>query len=255
MVADILNRYNDPLEGCKAVVQTSYDMWLQYEVRTDDITIMAMYIDGCDAAASNNNSGDGGTGNAVSTVGSMVRLHSEKVSVVAAAAASPSSIPSAPATVAAAVETNEERPVRRAMSRAKRNMIQIHSEDDVSDAPMSLQEIALLVVEKNKFDELLINSAIRSNFLFQHLSTQQRNDVVAVMKSVVVDKDEFVIKQGDKGDLFYIVDSGKFEVRVLFNPEAISSIDEKNPSSAGNVVHVYDSGPDHHPGFGELSLM
>ena len=37
-------RYTDPLEACKKVVQESYDLWLQYEVRTDDITIICVYI-------------------------------------------------------------------------------------------------------------------------------------------------------------------------------------------------------------------
>lgn len=43
-VADMVAKYEDPLEACKKVVQESYDLWLQYEVRTDDITIICIYI-------------------------------------------------------------------------------------------------------------------------------------------------------------------------------------------------------------------
>lgn len=43
-VADMVAKYPDPLEACKKVVQDSYDLWLQYEVRTDDITIICIYI-------------------------------------------------------------------------------------------------------------------------------------------------------------------------------------------------------------------
>lgn len=43
-VADMVAKYPDPLEACKEVVQESYDLWLQYEVRTDDITIICIYI-------------------------------------------------------------------------------------------------------------------------------------------------------------------------------------------------------------------
>lgn len=43
-VADMVARYDDPLEACKKVVQEAYDLWLQYEVRTDDITIICIYI-------------------------------------------------------------------------------------------------------------------------------------------------------------------------------------------------------------------
>lgn len=43
-VADMVARYDDPLDACKKVVQEAYDLWLQYEVRTDDITIICIYI-------------------------------------------------------------------------------------------------------------------------------------------------------------------------------------------------------------------
>lgn len=43
-VADMVAKYPDPLDACKKVVQESYDLWLQYEVRTDDITIICIYI-------------------------------------------------------------------------------------------------------------------------------------------------------------------------------------------------------------------
>ena len=37
-VADMVLKFDDPLEACRAVVAESYRLWLQYEVRTDDIT-------------------------------------------------------------------------------------------------------------------------------------------------------------------------------------------------------------------------
>lgn len=43
-VADMVAKYPDPLDACKKVVQESYDLWLQYEVRTDDITIICVYL-------------------------------------------------------------------------------------------------------------------------------------------------------------------------------------------------------------------
>ncbi len=42
--------FADPLEACKAVVAESYRLWLQYEVRTDDITMIAIYINANKAA-------------------------------------------------------------------------------------------------------------------------------------------------------------------------------------------------------------
>jgi len=33
------------LVACKAIVSAAYNLWLLYEVRTDEITIIAIYID------------------------------------------------------------------------------------------------------------------------------------------------------------------------------------------------------------------
>ena len=141
------------------------------------------------------------------------------------------------------------------MSRAKKNMIQIQSADD-SDAAITPEEIRALKTPKTKIEAEIITSAVKNNFLFQHLSRIQRNAIIEVMRRVPVKKGDFIIKQGDKGDLFYVVDSGRYEVRVIFPGQGdTKNIDEKDPETAGNSVHMYESGPDNHPGFGELSLM
>ena len=44
-VVDICAKFTDPLEACRAVVAESYELWLQYELRTDDITIIVIYVD------------------------------------------------------------------------------------------------------------------------------------------------------------------------------------------------------------------
>lgn len=51
-------------------------------------------------------------------------------------------------------------------------------------------------------------------FLFQHLSKKQMSDVVRVMSREQVVKGDKVIKQGDKGDRFYIVDTGEYDVSL-----------------------------------------
>lgn len=223
--------------------------WLQYEVRTDDISIIALYID---------NVGKVGFGESSSFF--------NKTAGGAGAAPSPTS------NTAAAIEQMEARPVRRVMSREKRkHMIQLKDEEKEDNEPISEEEMKQLMTPKGEADEQIITTAVRTNFLFQHLNAHQRNLVISVMKPVDVRKGDWIIRQGDAGDKFYIVDNGRYEVRVK-PPSATSppSVDSSEPTMAhnrgnlteeelekiaGNVVHVYESGVDQHPGFGELSLM
>ena len=39
-------KHKDPRDACAAIVAESYRLWLQYETRTDDITIIVVHIDG-----------------------------------------------------------------------------------------------------------------------------------------------------------------------------------------------------------------
>ena len=44
-VADLVAKYDDPLDACRAVVAKSYDLWMATEERTDDITMIALFLD------------------------------------------------------------------------------------------------------------------------------------------------------------------------------------------------------------------
>lgn len=39
-------KYKDPRDACAAIVAESYRLWLQYETRTDDITVIVVHING-----------------------------------------------------------------------------------------------------------------------------------------------------------------------------------------------------------------
>ena len=47
-VVNMVDSFKSPLKACKAVVQESYKLWLQYDVRTDDITMIALYLEEMD---------------------------------------------------------------------------------------------------------------------------------------------------------------------------------------------------------------
>ena len=44
-VVDMCAKFQDPLEACRAVVAEAYELWLQYELRTDDITMICIFVD------------------------------------------------------------------------------------------------------------------------------------------------------------------------------------------------------------------
>lgn len=39
-------KYKDPRDACAAIVAESYRLWLQYETRTDDITVIVVHTNG-----------------------------------------------------------------------------------------------------------------------------------------------------------------------------------------------------------------
>ena len=41
-----ISKYKDRRDACAEIVAESYRLWLQYETRTDDITIILVHING-----------------------------------------------------------------------------------------------------------------------------------------------------------------------------------------------------------------
>jgi hypothetical protein len=39
-------KFKDPRDACAAIVAEAYRLWLQYETRTDDITVIIVHING-----------------------------------------------------------------------------------------------------------------------------------------------------------------------------------------------------------------
>lgn len=98
----------------------------------------------------------------------------------------------------------ENRPVRRGLSKEKRNALTIAAAavDDADEEG----DYTPKVVHKTPAEIERIANAVRVNFLFAHLNEQQRAKIFDVMQRVPVKKDEVVIRQGDQGDWFYVVD-------------------------------------------------
>ena len=106
------------------------------------------------------------------------------------------------------------------------------------------------VHEKSNGSKELLRGIISSNqklqVLFGHLDPNQIDDVIMAMFPRDIKQGERVIKQGESGDNFWIVESGKFDIFVNRNKAAISEND-----AVGDKVASCESGAC----FGELALM
>jgi serine/threonine protein phosphatase PrpC/CRP-like cAMP-binding protein len=241
-VIDLCAKFADPLEACRAVVAEAYELWLQYELRTDDITIICIFIDEVvDSTASDpydrRGSLDEGRG--------MVRDQTM----------------SSRALVDDTVEnhilsTEGLRPVRKNVSKEKSKEIQklrsmhgtTHHSSVHQDEDFDWKKHTSPKTEEEKSG---IAEAIQASIMFRNINAEQREMVFACMESVRVKAGSWVIRQGTVGDRFYIIDDGRFEVRIVPDGE------EDTTGEGGHIVHVYEGSRARHahPAFGELALM
>ncbi|KAL3806278.1 hypothetical protein ACHAXA_001932 [Cyclostephanos tholiformis] len=222
-VIDICAKFTDPLEACRAVVAESYELWLQYELRTDDITMICIFVD-------------------------------------AVAQPKESEVADKSGKVAEETKPNDDdliessdRPVRNKMTYEKSRALiakKMSFITDVTDVSEDDFVIESLYSEKTVEEKARIIAAISTVVLFQNITDEQRELICKVMEPMEVKKGQCIVKQGTVGDRFYIVDYGSFEVRVLAENQA----DEDG--KGGDCVHVYEGSRENnfHPTFGELAL-
>ena len=222
-VVDICAKFSDPLEACKAVVSESYNLWVQYELRTDDITIICMFIEPIAEAS------------AMKAEYRTASIMGRKSSMEFAG--------------------GSQRPVRNKITKEKFQEIEkmkqkaALSEEEMAELQKEV-DLDALFTEKTVAEKARISDAIKTSQMFRNITDEQRELIYGVMEPISVKKGDWVIKQGGVGDRFYIIDEGTFEVRIL-------NEGEKDDGSGGNIVHLYEGSVSKHlhPIFGELALM
>jgi len=103
-------------------------------------------------------------------------------------------------------------------------------------------------VPKSEPVRKLIYHAIKRNMLFRACSEEELQDLVDAFDSAKFEADSVVIKQGDEGDLFYVVEEGQLDILVAGAGEGASGA---APAREVPVGVPYVSGSS----FGELALM
>lgn len=175
-VVNLIKEYpDDPLMACRKVVSEAYQAWLQYEMRTDDITIIIIQIN----------------------------------SVPAGAARASGEIAPPEEAKNADGESMELKPVKRAMAKGKQ-LIGEGDEDDEDDGAA----IDTSPDTKSPEEREAIINAVRNMFLFKSLGSSQLALLARTAQRVNIKAGETLIKQGDIGDNLYIVADGALSVHV-----------------------------------------
>ena len=112
-----------------------------------------------------------------------------------------------------------------------------------------------------------IQKSIANNFIFRDLDEEQRTGVLNAMQEMKVGPDEVVIRQGDVGEYFYVVESGHLNCYIRPEPLPPSWL-SGTPSPTSLPTEEKFLQPDYHPeygkkvaeckqgsSFGELALM
>jgi cAMP-dependent protein kinase regulator len=76
-----------------------------------------------------------------------------------------------------------------------------------------------IFVEKTSDQMKRISDCVASSFLFNSLDEKDLNTVINAMEEKHISSDETVIKQGDNGDVLYIIESGELDCFKIFNNE------------------------------------
>lgn len=229
-VIDICAKFKDPLAACRAVVAESYELWLQYELRTDDITMVCIFIDSKNKTNIPNSSA---TSFASINENSLIGSNDK------------SDIPDE------LKPEKESRPVRSRPSVEKSNVLREMSKASIVTSDDVDFDVSALYTEKTAQEKAIISQAIKASVMLQNMTDTQRDMIYGVMEPIVVNEGDWIIRQGTVGDKFYIVEEGTFEVRIV--PEG----QEQNFKNGGILVHVYEGSIEKsiHPSFGELALL
>ncbi|EFA74930.1 protein kinase A regulatory subunit [Heterostelium album PN500] len=109
------------------------------------------------------------------------------------------------------------------------------SSESLGEQPVN----AIPTIPKSEETQQRLDQALKKNIMFSHLEEEERNSVFAAMFEVHYKQGDVIIKQGDEGDNFYVIDQGICDIYV-----------NKENQPPLHVMDVYEGGS-----FGELALI
>lgn len=92
-----------------------------------------------------------------------------------------------------------------------------HHLRNIFATPLDAKEMSAFSIQhhpKSEADQRLIQKALKSNFVFEHLALRELQPLVLAFELQVVEKDQAIINQGDTGEYFYIIQQGSVIFQV-----------------------------------------
>ncbi len=73
---------------------------------------------------------------------------------------------------------------------------------------------SLIAMHTRALQRASIEAALQANFLFDNVTQVQHDILLDAFQNMKVSAGDYVIKEGDRGNCFYIIDTGVFEVYI-----------------------------------------
>ncbi|XP_069964855.1 cAMP-dependent protein kinase type II regulatory subunit isoform X1 [Bactrocera oleae] len=128
--------------------------------------------------------------------------------------------------------SQEEEPVRRFTTRRKSVFAEAYDpENDADD-----DEAERKIYPKSDEQRARLTDSVKNVLLFRSLDDEQMNQVLDAMFEKRVQPEEFIIRQGDDGDNFYVIESGVY--KVICNGDHIFTYD--NTGIFGELALLYN---------------
>jgi len=137
-------------------------------------------------------------------------------------------------------EIVDEKPVVEEVTQEKKIEVQLRKKREnvfTETVDMTKAPVVKVSTPKTSSQRDLINSALDSNFVFANLSEDERELLISAMERQEIKANINIIKQGDDGDFFYIIEKGSFTVTV--DDVQVSSLTDGK--SFGELALIYNT--------------
>ncbi|KAK7049657.1 hypothetical protein VNI00_005688 [Paramarasmius palmivorus] len=114
----------------------------------------------------------------------------------------------------------------------------------------SVMDEVLPVYPKSEDQLRRIKQSIKNNFIFRDLDEEQETGVLNAMQEKTTAKGEVVIRQGDVGDYFYVVESGLLHCYIRTDPLPPTWFSNPSNTISSSTPEDKFLQPGHHPEFG-----